>query len=74
MTNEGCGNLLYTEGNRARIREAILESAKSGEPSCEAEDEFVGRIRSSTYKSMADLHFLRHYDHARVQQQFQEKP
>jgi hypothetical protein len=63
MTDVDFGLLAYREGNAYRIREALLESAKSGGTQGRAEESLVSHIRAAPSKT--ETEWLKRYDAVR---------
>ena len=63
MTDADFGLLAYREGNVSRIREALLDSAKSGGTQGRAEESLVSHIRAKPSKT--ETEWLKRYDAVR---------
>ena len=64
MTNQDFARLAYREGNKARIREALLASVEAGEWVGGAHDALVAGIRGRTERTKTETDWLRRYDAA----------
>jgi hypothetical protein len=64
MTNQDFARLAYREGNKARIREALLASVRAGEWAGCAHDALVAQIRNRADRSKTETEWLRRYDAA----------
>jgi hypothetical protein len=64
MTDQDFARLAYREGNKARIREALLTSVKAGEWVGGAHNALVEQIRGRTERFKTETDWLRRYDSA----------
>jgi hypothetical protein len=67
MTDQHVARLTYQEGNKARIREALLASVKAGAWVGVAHNALVAEIRGRTERSKTETDWLRRYDAAASQ-------
>ncbi len=67
MTDQDFARLAYREGNKARIREALLASVKAGELIGGSHDALEAQIRGKTERSKTETDWLRRYNAAAFQ-------
>jgi hypothetical protein len=62
MTDQDFARMAYSEGNKARIREALLASVKAGELAGVSHYALVDQIRGKKDRSKTETDWLRRYN------------